>query len=363
MKSKNRKGAKIAVIGAGAVGSVTAGFIAKAGYDVELVCKYRELANKIRSGNLHITGVKGNFRVGMPAVEKIRDLSEPKDIIILATKATDMQDAAKALVPFLYPRSIIVSMQNGICTEPLLNILTQEQIINCIISWGATMHLPGEVEMTGTGKFTIGNARNSANQCMKDLQKILGSVVPTVISKNIAGDLYVKLIINSCINSIGAICGLNLGRMLSHKKIRNLFIEITYEAIKVADAMGVRINSFGNVLTYERFSKGTGLFDNFIRHLSIRIFGIKFGRITSSSLQSLKRGKPTEIDYLNGYISRQGKAYKVPTPINDKVIEIVKDIESGRKEIGIGNFNDPFFKDFESYLSYQGVWKKRQRRK
>lgn len=337
----------IAVIGAGAIGGATAALIAKNGYKVEIVCKYSDLAKKIKSEGLHIFGVgaQGDHRVIMDAVPKVSELSGKKDIVFLATKATDMVEAAEELLPFLNEDSVVVSLQNGICEDKLASILGRERVIGCVVGWGGTMHAPGELEMTSTGEFVIGNIDNKPDDRLKDLKSIMDCVIDVEISNNIIGSLYSKLIINSCITSLGAVCGLYLGEMLANKKVRNIFIAIMEEAMKVADAMQLKVEPYGGRLDYYKFLSGGNWLQNFKRHTMIKIIGMKYKRLKSSSLQSLERGKPTEIDYLNGYICDNGRKHNIPTPINDKIVSIIKDIEAGKKEISMENFNDPVFQE------------------
>jgi 2-dehydropantoate 2-reductase len=142
---------------------------------------------------------------------------------------------------------------------------------------------------------------------------------------------------------LGAVCGLTLGEMLSIKKIREIFIGIMREAMAVADAMGLTVEIYAGKLDYYKFLKKEGFLKNFKRHLVIYLIGFKYRKIKSSSLQSLERGKPTEIDYLNGYIAEKGRRLGVSTPINDRIIQIIKEIEVGKRKISIENFNDPVF--------------------
>lgn len=342
----DKKDIKIAVIGAGAIGGVIAAFIAKAAYDVEVACKYEDLACKIRARGLHIFGVKGDHRISMPAVAKISELSGPKDIVLLAVKANDMLDAARELLPFLKATSMVVSMQNGLCEDALAQVFGRERTIGCVIGWGATMHSPGEIEITSRGEFVIGNIDNKPDERLPALKGILNAVLPVEISEKIRENLYSKLIVSSCITSVGAICGLTLGGMLSIKKIRNIYREIMREGLAVAHAMGVKVAIYAGRLDYSKFLEGSNLFINFIQHILIRIIGFKYRRSKSSSLQSLERGRPAEIDYLNGYISDSGRRHNIPTPVNDKIIEMLKDIETGKRKISLDNFNDPFFKKF-----------------
>ncbi|HPJ40625.1 MAG TPA: 2-dehydropantoate 2-reductase [Spirochaetota bacterium] len=337
---------KITVVGAGAIGGVTAGFLAREGYNVEIVCKYDDLAEKIREQGIHVFGVRGDFTVTMPAFAQVSQLSGTRDIVLLATKATDMMDAAKDLLPFMKDTTAVVSMQNGICEEAIAEVVGRDRVVGCVVGWGGTMHGPGEVEMTSTGEFVIGNIDNRDDPGLVTIQKILSSIVPVHTTENMLGNLYSKLIINSCITSLGAVCGLFLGEMLSQKKIRNIFIQIMVEAMDVADAMGLNVETYGGKLNYYTFIEGTGLLKRLKRHLIIRIIGFKYRRLKSSMLQSLERGKKTEIDYMNGYICEQGRKSRIPTPVNDIVVRMIKEIEAGNRAISRENFNDPFFNNF-----------------
>jgi len=343
------KDSKILVVGAGAIGGISAAFIKKAGYNVEIACKHQELADKVKAQGLHVFGVKGEERISMPAVALIRELKEPKDIVLLAVKATDMLDAAKRLRPFLKKDSVVLSMQNGICQDALAKVLGRQKVIACVIAWGATMHNPGELEMTCRGKFLIGDIDNRPNHKLPLLKDILNNVAPVEISRNIKGKQYFKLIFNCCITSISAICGLKLSRMLSDKKIRNIFAEIANEAFTVAGAMDIKVDGFkllDSKLDYYRFLKGKDLLSNLERQVVIRLLQTNYDKLKSSVAQSLERKKRTEIDYLNGYITANAKRYNIPTPVNAKIVDIIKDIEKGKREISPRNLEDPFFAKF-----------------
>lgn len=152
---------KILIIGTGAIGGVCAAILAKNNFDTTVVCKYPELAVKIKERGLKISGIKGTMQVKMPAVASINELTDKYDIVLLATKATDMIGAAKELMPFLNESSLVVSMQNGICEDALAEIVGRERTVGCVVGWGATMHAPAELEMTSSGEFVIGNIPGS----------------------------------------------------------------------------------------------------------------------------------------------------------------------------------------------------------
>jgi 2-dehydropantoate 2-reductase len=335
-KSMN-KASNILVVGTGGIGGSTAVLLAKAGYNISVICKYPDLVSKIEQEGLFLKGVKGEMHAKMPAYAKIKELEEKQDLVLLATKATDMPEAARQLLPFLHENSLVVSLQNGICEPALAEIIGAERVVGCVVGWGATMLAPGELEITSTGEFVIGAIDASVKPKLPPIQKILSEVVPVEISDDIIASLYSKLIINSCITSLGAICGLYLGEMLSRKYIRNIFIQIMEEAVAVANAKGLKLPPYANKINYYKFLGSQSWWGNFKRHLLIRIIGYKYRRLKSSSLQSLERGKPTEIDFLNGYIVAEGEKFAVPTPVNKKIVQLIKEIEKGERSISEQN--------------------------
>lgn len=337
------RSSKILVVGAGTVGGITAAFLVHAGYDVEVLCRSQELIVLLRSHGLHIYGVKGEHRVRLRAVANVSELGERKDVVLMATKANDLASAARGLLPFLTETSIVVSMQNGICEYALADIIGRERTIGCIVGWGAIMHNPGDLEMTSKGRFIVGSINDEPDSRLVTIKNILSSVAPTTISNNYIGDLYAKLIINSCITSLGAISRLYLGEMLRKKKFRNIATAVIRECIAVTDAMGIKVGRLDDQLDYYKFLEGESIISDIKRHIVILTIGYKYRRLRSSSLQSLERGRESEIDYLNGYISAMGKQYNVPTPVNDRIVHIIKDIEAGRRKISVMNLNAPFF--------------------
>ncbi len=335
------KKAKVAVIGAGAIGGITAAFLTKAGYDVEAVCKYDEITKKTNDG-IKISGVRGEMTIPVKAVKDIEDLSGKKDFIIIATKAYDMPDACEKALAFADDDTLFVSMQNGICIDAMAEVVERSRTVGCVVGFGSTMTAPGELQMTSEGEFIIGMEHAESDR-LSELKDVLSSVVPTTVSGNILSELYSKLIVNSCITTLGVISGLKLGDMMKHKKIRDIFLKIMQEAMDVANEIELNVPPYAGKLDYYSLFKSDSFISNLKRHLTIRVVGIKYRNLKSSSLQSLKRGRPTEIDYFNGYIARKGDAAGVDTPINDAVTRMVKEIEKGQREITVENFNNTAF--------------------
>jgi 2-dehydropantoate 2-reductase len=334
------------VVGAGAIGGITAALLKKNGYNVEIICKYEKYASLITETGISVSGPCGNFTVRMPAYAYPSGIKEKKDIILLATKATDMLDASKELLHLLKDNGYLISLQNGICESAIGSVFGNERLIGCVTGWGATMEAPGKLIMTSTGEFILGYPEKQTDDFLISLSQILSCVVPVRTTDNIMGHLYSKLIINSCITSLGAICGLYLGRMLLIAKIRRIFIEIVREAMDVAEKMEINVEIFGGKLDFHSFQNAGGILSMLRCHLVLLIIGYKFRKLKSSSLQSLERGKPAEIDYLNGYLVENGKRLSMPVPVNTRVVSMIHEIERKEREIGLVNFDDAFFDRF-----------------
>jgi len=344
VKRMGKENIRVAVVGAGAIGGIVAAFLARAGWDLEVVCKHRETAERAVSEGFHIFGVQREHRIPLRGVKEIQDLSGPKDVVFLATKANDAMEAGQALLPFLKESSVVVSLQNGVCEDALAEILGRNRVIGCVVAWGASMHGPGDLEITSGGEFVIGSLDGESKARLPLIKQMLDTIAPTRISENIMGELYSKLIINSCINSLGVIAGKKLGELLAMKGARQVFTAIMREAMAVAAAMGIKVEpGGGGKLDYYRFLEGSGVLSRMKRDLLIRIIGFKYRRIKSSSLQSLERGRKTEIDYLNGYICARGRKHGVSTPINDAVVRMIKEIEDSQRRMTPENLKDPVF--------------------
>lgn len=330
---------KIAVVGAGAIGGICAGLIKQAGFDVQVVVRREEQAQKIMGEGIHITGIAGEFTVKMDAVVGVENMALDRDLVLLGVKATALGEVAQQLVSRLTPSAMVVSLQNGFCEQALGEVLGRERVIGCVTGWGATLHSDCDLEMTSTGDFIVGNIDNQKDLRLVQVQSVLNQVLPCLISDNIGGSLYSKLIINSCITSVGAVCGLYLGQMLVQKKVRLIFLRIMEEAMAVASAMEITVEIFAGKLNYYTFLQKGGMMLALKRHLFLLVLGFKYRRLKSSMLQSLERKQITEIDYLTGFITENGKKHQVPTPVNDQIFDMVREIEQGKRAISPDNLD------------------------
>jgi len=327
---------QIVVVGAGAVGGTTAGLLARDGFDVTLVCKYPEVARRIIEEGLHLSGRGMNLDVRIPAVATLDEIDHSVDLVLLATKAMDMASAARDCVPHLKPESKVVAMQNGIMEEKLAEIVGRDRTIGCVVGFGATMHEYGTIEVTSKGKMWLGYLDRDPDPDLEEISAILDHVAPTRTVERILPVRYAKLIINSCTSTLGVITGMDLGTLLKKRTARKLFIHVGEEAIEVADAMGIQVPSYGGRIRFRRLLG----YPKPMKHLVIRIIGIKYRRLKSTNLQSLERGGITEVEHLNGYIVKYGEILNVRTPVNRRIVEMVREIEEKKRPISPRNLEE-----------------------
>jgi 2-dehydropantoate 2-reductase len=328
-----KKHPKIIVVGAGAIGGTTAAMLTRNQFDVTLVCKYPELAARISNEGISIHGMGKTLRTAVPSVATAGEVKGPVDLVLLATKATDMENAARDILPLLHAESKVVAMQNGILEPELQKIVGPERTVGCVVGFGATMIDYGEIKLTSHGEMWLGYPEEPADDPLKEIGGIMNHVARTHTVDGILPIRYAKLIINSCTSTLGVISGMELGPMLKRRKARQLFVLVGKEALRVADAMELEVPAYDGIIRFHTILNAPSP----VRHLAIRILGIRYRKLKSTNLQSLERGGRTEIEYLNHYIVKQGELVKVPTPVNRKLVEMVREIENKQRDITPGN--------------------------
>ncbi|MDA3930112.1 MAG: 2-dehydropantoate 2-reductase [Prolixibacteraceae bacterium] len=331
---------KILVIGSGAIGGVSAGILAKKGFDVDIACKNEDIANQLNTDGLIFKVKNRKYIHFIPAYACVKETPGGYDSVLHTTKSFDIEEPTKQVIEKLSETGVIVSFQDGYCEEKLARIAGTDRIVGAVISWAASMNQVGISVMTSGGEMTIGKLDGSDDPRLDNLEFILNSIVPTTVVNNIYEHIYSKLVINSCVTSLGAISGLKLGALVLDKNMRNLFIKLVQEAISIANELKFEIPDFSGIINYYRLVKGTTLYHRIRRHGLIRIIGIKYRKVKSSALQSLERDEKTEIEFMNGYLINKGKELGIDLPVNEQLYKMVTEIEKGERKISQQNLKE-----------------------
>jgi len=317
---------RVAIIGAGAIGSVLGGYLTEAGEEVTLI-GHRDQVSAIREKDLSIDGIRGKKNIKVRIEES---LTEKPDLIFLTLKTQDVVEATTQFKPFI-SQSLIVTMQNGIRSDRLLaQVIEKADIINSVVLVGATYLQPGKVLHNFEGKIIIGRASGKNDSQVIQVQEVLNKAFPTKVSENIRGVQWLKLLLNLN-NALPGITGKDMQKTFSDERICRISIRLIREAVEVIEKAKIELEPLPD-FPISRLTQLLSLPLEESAHIYSRIMiDLSPTPLPGSILQSIKRNKSTEIDYLNGEIVSLGKRSKVPTPLNSKIVELVHKVERDHK--------------------------------
>jgi 2-dehydropantoate 2-reductase len=318
---------KIAVIGSGAIGALVAGYLKLKGEDVTLVGRPDSI-RAINKDGLKISGIRGDFKVEIPAQE---NLTYKPDLLILATKTQDIESALKNNLD-LIKGSIVLTTQNGVQADKIVSgYLPRENIVSSIVMFGSTYLNPGEVVHNFEGSWILGNYfGNKLDAGIASLTATLDKAFPVILSEDILGMKYLKIFVNAN-NCIPAILGLSMQEAFSDPEISRISINIWREGFDIISKAGVKLSSLPGFPI-----------ENVTRLISIpsveaaKIYSGIMAKLSKaplygSILQSIKRGRSSEIDYINGEFVNLAREYKLSTPINERLVKMVHQVEETGK--------------------------------
>lgn len=303
---------RIAVVGAGAVGCYFGGMLARAGAPVTLIGRAQHVEAITRNG-LFLDTMHSQQQIPVSASTEMSGARDA-EIILLCVKTPATVEAANSLAPHLASGAVVLSLQNGVDNVERIRSSTRIEAIPAVVYVAAEMSAPGRVKHTGRGDLIIGDLSGSApdHTRRRQLQSIAAlfarAGVPCRVSENIEGELWAKMIINCAYNAVSALGRARYHRLASNPWTRAVLIKAIEEAVAVARAAAVRLP------------------DPDLVEVGLKI-AETMAHATSSTAQDLARGKPTEIDSLNGYLVRRGAELGVATPVNQTLHALVKLLE------------------------------------
>jgi 2-dehydropantoate 2-reductase len=328
-------GERVLVVGCGGVGGVCAVGLVEGGHQVTAVTHNEKITAAIREHGLtaHIGGEPHNVEIETHT--ELPDGAGPYDLALLAMPPNAMAGAVEALLPFLTDGAPLVSFQNGLPEERLAEQLGPERIVGGIVSYGASMLGPGEVEKTSEGGYTIGRLDGTEDASTAFVAKVLAASGEVEVTSNLRGARWSKLAINCAISSMGTIGGQRLGTLMRHRFVRRLCLETMTEVTQIALAEGVNLEKVSGTLDLEWFALDdderliAGSPSLFAKHTVLLAVGAKYRRLRSSMLAAIERGRVPPVDWLNGEITRRAPAHGIPVPINQALQDEVHAISNG----------------------------------
>ena len=294
------------MLGAGAVGCFFGGMLARAGNPVTLIGRPAHV-DAFRKSGLHFEGLKFNERIPVDASTEPAAVRGAR-LVLFCVKSTDTEGAAAQIAPFLDPACVVVNLQNGVDNTERIQAQVSVPVIPAVVYVATEMAGPGHLKHHGRGDLVIGSLNGKRDSLEKIKAWFESAGVPVVISDDVAGELWAKLVVNCAYNALSAITQLPYGEMIKGAGVRELMRDVVEETLAVAKASGVTLPPDMFAATYRIAEAMPAQY--------------------SSTAQDLARGKPTEIDHLNGFVTRRGEALGIPTPANRTLYALVKLIES-----------------------------------
>ena len=328
---------RTAIYGAGSLGTILGAFISKAGEQVELINRNKAHVDALNANGAKVVGT-------MDFVQKVTAYTPDKmsgkyDAIFLMTKQQNNKEVVQMLKGYLAPDGVLVTFQNGLPEMQIADILGEERVLGCTVAWGATMQSPGVCELTSSPdalSFSLGAISADRNKHFDEVKTLLEKMGTVDVEENFIGTRWSKLLINASFSGMSAVLGCTFGEAASPKESRRIVQALIKECIDVCAAGGIRIEpvqgkDIVKLLDYK------GSVKKALSFLIIPIAIRKHARLKASMLQDLEKGKLTEVDAINGSVSDYGRKVGCPTPMNDKVVEIIHKIEKGELQPSFDN--------------------------
>jgi 2-dehydropantoate 2-reductase len=316
----------ILVVGAGAIGGTTAGTLLRAGREVVLVDGWYENVEAIRRNGLAVT-VDGSRDVVPARAIYPDELSGRAEIVLLACKSYDTAATVRAIEPFLAEDGAIVSLQNGINEDLIASLVGRSRTIGCVVHYSAGMTEPGHAvrySPSAWRSYTIGGLDGGP---VGRVAALLGAVV----TDDIFGALWAKLAVNCMINALTAITDLRTAELWAVG--RPLMVSLAAEAAAVARAQGREMQPIHLVASGADLSPDLLMSDPARVEVLMEREAIARGSAgaagVTSMLQDLRKGRRPEIDYINGYVVREGARLGVATPVNEAVTARLRAVAAG----------------------------------
>lgn len=319
-------GVRVLVAGAGAVGSVVGGLLAAAGHHVTLLGRAPHLA-AIGAEGLVIEGLWGEHRVtGMSLAATAGEVTGEFDAVLLTVKSFDTAATLASIASLVAPGGCVISLQNGLGNvERVVAAVGEGRALGARVIFGAVLPRPGVARVTVFADPIALGAAAAGTEAAEAAARVwvarfAAAGIPTEYAADVQAHLWTKIFYNAALNPLGALLGLPYGALADDPDARGIMDAIVDECFAVADARGV----VPLVATADAYRE------------------VFYGRLVpstahhrSSMLQDLERGRPTEIEAINGCIWRYGREAGIPTPVNATMTRLVRFRERiGRQRSG-----------------------------
>ncbi len=327
--------ASVLVVGAGAIGGVTAAKMTGEVRRVAVLDANEEHVERMRGDGLLLGDLGEERRVRIEAYTDPAELDGPFDFALITLKAPYLESALGPLLE----RGLVetfVSLGNGLVQERIAGIVGEGSLIWGTVEWGSTNLGPGHLAQTTRGHFVIGEPDGSARERTRLLAEALGAVDEVRVTENIRGQIWSKLLVNSAFSGLGAVSGLLYRDVVDDPHGREVALALWREGYDVGQAQNLDLEDVLGVPADSLVVRGPG--DRADEALEVAMQ--QAGATKASMLQDLERGVKTEVDVINGGVVEKGREHGIETPLNSRVVELVHAMEQGDRHPGRDVFGE-----------------------
>ena len=315
--------ADVLVVGAGAIGGVTAALMDGKVRRVMVLDANEEHVAALRDPGLRLDRPGEESTVRLDAYSDPAELPDRADFALITLKAAYLDAALKPLVE-ADRADTFVSLGNGLVQDRIAELVGPERLLVGTVEWGATNLGPGHLAQTTQAPFVIGEPDGSDSDRLRRLSEVLGTAAEVHVSRNIRGQVWSKLLINSTWSGLGAASGLLYGEIATHPVGRRVALGVWREGVAVGRAQGLELQDQVGVRAEDMASDDEGTADRAVETMMSRLSATK-----ASMLQDLERGVPCEVDVINGAVVERGREHGVRTPVNARIVDIIHGYERG----------------------------------
>jgi 2-dehydropantoate 2-reductase len=330
----------ITVYGAGAIGGITGAALARAGHDVLLVDSAAAHVDAINAAGLTVER-DGAATTTMVRAVTPSGLGPSVDLVLLAVKSQHTKDALAELTPRLSATGVIVSLQNGLSEEQIAQAVGSQRTLGCLVNWAADWVAPGRIVHGGHGAFVLGELDGRLSPRVREVAALLGTVEPTQVTDNVMGYKWAKLIYASLLFATAVVDAHVYDVLERSPAVQRALCGLVGEGLTVADKAGIRIDPFDEFdpAWYRAALHGDEAALNHAMATAAAHYRGNTKTKTGVWRDLAVRRRKTEVDGLLGVLARKGEALGVPTPLIRRLIDIIQDLEEGRRRMDWANLD------------------------
>src|SRR6516164_8029303 len=337
-------GRKIAIVGTGAVGGYAGAHMVQAGEDVTFIDPWPEHVEHMRKHGLRVTHARDVAEFSVPVralhVTDVQRLAKqtPVDIAFVCMKSYDTAWATTMIQQYLAAHGYVVSLQNCMNEATIAGIVGWGKTLGCIASSiSVNLPEPGHIHR-GAGKggavhtvFRAGEVHGRITQRAKEICRLVGHADSAIVTSNLWGERWSKLVANAMQNGLSACTGLSGGEMVQSEPIRRFFARVGSEAIRVGQALGYELEEILHLEpeTIARAGEGDEAAMQTCDAQRFKDAARTAAGQRPSMGQDMQKGRRTEIEFLNGFVVREGEKLGLSCRANAVLTDLVKRVEKG----------------------------------